>query len=101
MNHLLRGMVRAASESFDLPGPILEVGSYLVKGQEEIGDLRGLFADREFLGMDSRAGPGVDVVGSVEAIPRADASVGTVIAISTFEHVKRFWQGFAEVRRVL
>lgn len=101
MNHLLNGMTRAVSESFDLPGPILEIGSYLVQGQENLGNLRPLFPGREYIGMDMREGPGVDLVARVEAIPRPDASVGTVIALSAFEHVKHFWKGFDEIRRVL
>ena len=46
---------------------------------------------------DFRPGPGVDCVADVENLPQPDASVGTVIALSTFEHVRRFWLGFREV----
>ena len=101
MNMLLRGMVRAVVETFELPGPILEVGSYQVENQEGIADLRSLFPGQEYVGLDMRPGLGVDVVGEVEALPQADASVGTVLALETFEHVRRFWKGFEEVRRVL
>ncbi len=101
MNHFLNGVARALAETFDLPGPILEVGSYQVPGQEEIADLRGLFPGKEYVGIDIRPGPGVDRVADVEALPQADRSVGTVIAMNTFEHVPRFWRGFEEVYRVL
>ncbi len=101
MNTLLRGMVRAVAETFDLPGPILEVGSYQVENQEDVADLRSLFPGKPYVGLDMRTGPGVDVVGEVEALPQADASVGTVLALESFEHVRRFWKGFDEVRRVL
>jgi len=101
MNRILHGVARAVAETFDLPEPILEVGSYQVPGQEEIANLRSLFPDKEFLGLDARPGPGVDVVADVEELPLHDASVGTVISMSTFEHVPRFWRGFDEVRRVL
>jgi SAM-dependent methyltransferase len=101
MNRLLHGVARAVAESFDLPGPILEIGSYQVPGQEALADLRALFPDREYVGLDVRPGPGVDLVADVEALPQADASVGTVLALNTFEHVRRFWRGLAEVRRVL
>ena len=101
MNQLLHGMTRAVAQSFDLPGPILEVGSYLVPGQEKISNLRDLFPDRGYIGMDMRSGPGVDLVANIEDIPRPDASVGTVIALSTLEHVKHFWKGVAELKRVL
>ena len=39
------------------------------------------------------------MLGSVEKLPLPDASVGTVLALSTFEHVQHFWRGFDEVRR--
>ncbi len=101
MNQFLHGVARAVAETFALPGPILEIGSYQVPGQEELADLRALFPDKAYLGIDVRAGPGVDQVADVEALPLADASVGTVIAMNTFEHVPRFWRGFEEVYRVL
>lgn len=101
MNAILRGLVRAAAETFTLPGPILEIGSYQVSGQEDAADLRTLFPGRLYLGMDVRSGRGVDVRASVEALPCADASIGTILAISTLEHVPRFWRAFDEMRRVL
>jgi SAM-dependent methyltransferase len=101
MNHFLNGVARAVADTFDLPGPILEIGSYQVPGQEEITNLRSLFAGKPYVGVDVRPGLGVDLVANVEALPYADASVGTVIAMSTFEHVPHFWRGFAEIERVL
>jgi SAM-dependent methyltransferase len=101
MNRFLHGVVRAAVESFALPGPILEVGSYQVPGQEEVAELRGLFPDRPYLGIDVRPGRGVDEVADVEALPYEDASFGAVLALNTFEHVPRFWHGFDELYRVL
>ncbi len=101
MNRFLSGVARALAESFDLPEPILEIGAYQVPGQEEYANLRGLFPGKNYLGVDMRPGPGVDCVANVEALPQADGSIGTVIALSTFEHVPHFWRGFEEVHRVL
>jgi SAM-dependent methyltransferase len=101
MNHFLHGVARATSEAFELPGPILEIGSYQVAGQEDLADLRRLFPDKPYLGVDLRPGPGVDCLANVEALPQADASVGTVVAMNCFEHVARFWRGFDEIHRVL
>jgi SAM-dependent methyltransferase len=101
MNPLLRGLVHSVAETFPLPGPILEVGSRQVPGQEGLAELRALFPGRPYVGLDRRAGPGVDLVADVEELPLAAGSVGTVLALSTFEHVSRFWRGFAEIRRVL
>ena len=39
MNAILRGLARAAAETFTLPGPILEIGSFQVAGQETVADL--------------------------------------------------------------
>jgi SAM-dependent methyltransferase len=101
MNEFLNGVARAVAESFDLPGPILEVGAYQVPGQTEIADLRALFAGKDYTGIDVRPGPGVDELADVEALPYPEGSFGTVIAMNTFEHVARFWRGFEEVYRVL
>ncbi|MBY0527684.1 MAG: class I SAM-dependent methyltransferase [Gemmataceae bacterium] len=101
MNQLLNGVARAVAETFDLPSPILEIGSYQVAGQEEIANLRPLFPGKSFVGVDARPGAGVDFVADVERLPQPDASVGTVIAMNTFEHVRRFWRGFDEIHRVL
>ena len=101
MNQFLSGAMRAVSESFHLPEPILEIGSCQVEGQSASNDLRGLFPGKAYTGVDFRPGPGVDCVANVEALPQKDASVGTVIALSTFEHVQRFWLGFSEIERVL
>jgi SAM-dependent methyltransferase len=101
MNQFTRGVARAMAGAFTLPGPVLEIGSYQVTGQENLIDLRGLFPGREYIGVDFRPGPGVDCVASVEKLPQPDASIGTVVAFSAFEHVERFWAGFEEVYRVL
>jgi SAM-dependent methyltransferase len=101
MNSFLNGLARAVAESFSLPGPILEIGSYLVQDQESLGNLRPMFPGRKYVGVDMRPGPGVDLVADVEALPQPDSSVGTVLALSTFEHVPHFWRGLAEVHRVL
>jgi len=101
MNQFLRGVARAVVETFDLPGPVVEIGSYQVPGQEDIIDLRTLFPGHDYLGIDVRDGPGVDRVDDVEGLSLPDSSAGTVLALSTFEHVPHFWRGFDEVHRVL
>jgi SAM-dependent methyltransferase len=101
MNQFLRGMMRAVVESFHLPEPILEIGSYQVEGQADLINLRSMFPGKAYTGVDFRAGPGVDCVANVEALPLKTASYGTVLAMCTFEHVQRFWLGFNEIERVL
>jgi SAM-dependent methyltransferase len=101
MNHLIHGVTRAITETFDLPQPILEIGAYQVEGQQRIANLRTLFDTREYIGVDMRPGPGVDCVANVERLPHETASIGTVLALNTFEHVRCFWRGLDEVHRVL
>src|ERR1043166_8631831 len=101
MNRFLFGVARAVTETFTLPEPIVEIGSYQVAGQDDAVHLRNLFPGRDYIGVDMRAGPGVDCVANVEKLPQATGSVGSVISMSTFEHVQHFWKGFEEVRRVL
>jgi SAM-dependent methyltransferase len=101
MNHFVHGVVRAVAETFELPGPILEVGSYQVEGQEGIANLRNLFPAKKHLGVDLRPGPGVDRVADVEDLPFPSRFFGTVLALNTFEHVRHFWRGFEEIYRVL
>jgi len=101
MNKFLRGVALAVAEAFELPTPIMEIGSYQVEGQEELINLRSLFPHAEYLGVDIREGPGVDLVADVEDLPQPDGSIGTIVALNTFEHVKKFWRGFEEVHRVL
>jgi SAM-dependent methyltransferase len=101
MTPFLRGLVQGVAQTFTLPGPILEIGSFQVDGQQRTADLRDFFPGQSYLGLDERAGPGVDLVANVEDLPQDDASVGTVLSVCTFEHVRRFWRGFEEIRRVL
>lgn len=101
MNRFLHGVARAVAESFELPQPILEIGAYQVAGQASLINLRSLFPNKHYTGIDVREGPGVDCVADVERLPQATESAGTVIALSTFEHVPHFWRGFEEVHRVL
>jgi len=101
MNNFLRGVAQAAAETFEMRGPVLEVGSYQVAGQESIADLRGLFPGKAFIGTDMRPGDGVDRIENVESLSFADDCMGTVIAMNVFEHVEKFWLGFDEIQRVL
>ena len=77
MNHFIHGVTRAIVETFELPEPILEIGSYQVAGQEPIANLRTLFPDKKYLGVDMRPGPGVDCVANVEQLPHKTASIAS------------------------
>ncbi len=72
-----------------LGASILEVGSYILPKQESIA-LRPtlqLFTI-QYIGLDIRPGPGVDIVYNGERMPFEDNTFDTVISLDTLEHVK-------------
>lgn len=69
----------------ELPAPIVEFGALQVEEGQD-GDLRPLFAGREFIGTDFRAGPGVDRIEDLRALSFADGEIGTAICLDTLEH---------------
>ena len=58
MNHCHRDFVESAAMTLRLDGPVYEFGSYLVKGQERLADLRSVMGGRPYIGCDIREGPG-------------------------------------------
>lgn len=73
----------------------LEVGSLDVNGS-----VRGLFAGA-YVGLDMRDGPGVDIVGTADALPFGDATFDVVISTEMLEHDPAPWLSLAEMGRVL
>ena len=65
MERIIRDYVAIVADLFELPEPIWDIGSYQVAGQEELVNLRDVFAGRDFVGVDMREGPGVDRVENV------------------------------------
>ncbi len=99
MDALTRGLLEAAVEVFDPPGPVLEIGSRQVQG-EQVGNLRSLFAGKEYVGCDMIDGPGVDCVERVEDLSFEDGWAGTVLCLNVFEHAWDFRKGAQEILRV-
>lgn len=73
----------------------LEVGSLDVNGS-----VRSLFRG-PYVGIDMRPGPGVDVVGTADALPFPDDSFDVVVTTEMLEHDHSFWLSLAEMGRVL
>jgi SAM-dependent methyltransferase len=84
----------------DLPEPIVEFGSLQVEATQD-GDLRPLFAGRDFTGTDFRDGPGVDRVEDLRALTFADGEVGTALCLDTLEHCEDPVQACRELARVV
>lgn len=101
MRDNIRAFVAAAAETFPCRGPVYEFGSFIVDGQEQIGDLRPLFAGREYVGCDMRAGPGVDRVEDLACLTLPDESVETIVCVETLEHCFHVERAVAEMLRVL
>ncbi len=101
MRPLGRELIRILSGTLPFRDPVVELGSYLVDGQQELADLRPFFADHEYVGCDLRPGPGVDRIEDVEALGFADGSVGSIVSVDALEHVRRPWLAAAEAHRVL
>ncbi len=101
MRDNVRAFVAAAAESFQPAGPVFEFGSFVVPGQEHIGDLRPLFPGRKYTGCDMREGAGVDRVEDISRLTLADDSVPTIVCVETLEHVFEVRKAVDEMMRVL
>lgn len=97
-----RLLVQAFVKSFELQGPILEIGSHQLKPEGDPNqDLRPYFPGEKYIGFDVSRGPGVDCVQDVTRLSVQDCSVGTVVMVSTIEHVFGVFDAFREIHRVL
>ncbi len=101
MNLLVNLLVKAVAAELRLPGPVVEIGSYQVAGQEDIANIRPYFPNSDYIGTDMRPGPGVDRVEDVHHLTFDDASIGTLLMLETLEHVADPARAMSEVRRVL
>lgn len=99
MDALTRALVGAAVRVFDLQGPVLEIGSRQVQSAA-LADLRPLFPDREYVGCDMEAGPGVDRIERIERLGLPDGWARTVLCLNMLEHVWPLAEGMAELYRV-
>jgi len=99
LDALTRALVESAAAVLDPPGPVLEIGSLQVQG-DQVGDLRSLFPGAEYVGCDMIDGPGVDRVEHLEALSLDDGWAGTVLCLNVFEHAWDFRRGAEEILRV-
>lgn len=96
---LIRRLVGDLAATMTLPDPVVEFGALQVEPGQD-GDLRPLFAGRDFVGTDLRAGPGVDRVEDLRALSFADGEVGTALCLDTLEHCADPPQACRELVRV-
>ena len=93
--------VEIVMRHFDLHEPVLEIGSLQEKGQEELANMRSLFPGMTYIGLDMRAGPGVDIVEDAEHLHFDEGSIGTVLCVDTLEHIAHPWLVMEQVAKVL
>jgi|CXWL01.1.fsa_nt_gi hypothetical protein len=82
----VKQFVEMLSQAIDLPRPVVDVGSLRVPGQEDYADVRPFFPG-DYIGLDMRAGPGVEALGSIHHLPVLNEGAGTVLVLDTLEHV--------------
>lgn len=80
---------------------VLEVGSRQEKNQQEIAQLRGFFEEKEYIGIDMRPGPGVDIVVNAEKLPFPDNHFDVVLCLEVLEHAEKPWMLAEEILRVV
>src|SRR4051812_6386597 len=97
---LIRDFVADLSATVEMPDPIVEFGSMQVEAEQD-GDMRPLFAGRDFVGTDMRLGPGVDRVEDLRALSFADGEVGTALCLDTLEHCEDPVAACRELHRVV
>ncbi len=93
--------VEQTSKNFNIIEPIIEIGSFIVPGQEELANLRPIFPQKTFIGCDMRKGNGVDRIENVECLSLGNGSVGTVLILDTLEHVENCFKALDEIHRIL
>jgi SAM-dependent methyltransferase len=101
MREIVRRFAEEVIAALPMAEPVVEIGSRPAEGQEDIADLRPMLAGKQFIGCDIQAGPGVDQIEDIHHLTFDDASVGTLFAFDTLEHVADPLRALVEVERVL
>jgi SAM-dependent methyltransferase len=101
VNRAVNTAMHVFAETFDPPGPVLELGSFYLPGWEDLADLRPYFRGRDYIGCDIRPGLGVDRIEDAERLSLADASIGTALICDMLPHTPHPHRVVAEVLRVL
>jgi SAM-dependent methyltransferase len=101
MNFFDYGLLKSFVPTFRCPEPIVEIGSLLVHDSMKGFDVKSLFSEKRFFGIDLRGGPRVDIRGDIEGLPLQSNSIGTLLCFDTIEHVWDVHAAFQEIYRVL
>jgi SAM-dependent methyltransferase len=90
--------VEAVNEEYGVPARVLDVGSY-----DYNGNARHLFPGSEYIGIDIKAGPGVDIVCNAERMTDIfeEASFDAVLCLHVLEHVPNVPAVLEQARQLL
>lgn len=94
-------LVKCFSEVFKPKGRILEIGSFIVPGQEKLMDIRKYFPGCTYIGCDMRSGKGVDLIENAERFTFRDGTFDYIICLDTFEHIENCFKVSEEIYRIL
>lgn len=100
MTKPLRAVIEIISECLH-PNMVIEIGSRQAINQEEMADLRSLFPNSKYVGVDMIKGPGVDLIQIGESLPFGNNSQELVLCLETFEHCDTPWKVAEEIKRVV
>lgn len=101
MRAFVREFVEICCSILPFEDPVYEFGSFQVKGQEDLANLRPLFKSRMYIGTDMRKGKGVDEVMNLHDLPLPDESAGLALCLETLEHVENPVKAVNEIHRIL
>lgn len=101
MTQNIRKFIEVVAKNIALKGPFLEIGSYIVKGQEKLANLREFFPNVKYIGCDIRKGPGVDKIENAEKLTFKNETIGTILMLETIEHIQNPIKVLDEIHRVL
>lgn len=104
MRKEIRQLVEIAQRTLSLSGPVLEVGSLQVEGQESIADMRPLFSGDDYIGFDMRSGKGVDQVEDIccwSLLKLPPTMPNTILCLETLEHIRNPFVAVENMSRML
>ncbi len=101
MTKELRKAIEIIIATWGAPKSVLEIGSRQAKNQEALADLRLLFPDSAYVGLDMIKGSGVDVVADATKLPYNPKTVEMVLCLETLEHAQEPWKIAKEIERVV
>ncbi|MCJ7510773.1 MAG: class I SAM-dependent methyltransferase [Dehalococcoidia bacterium] len=95
MREQVRAWVERIVAEYKPKGPVLEVGALNINGT-----IRDLFPQEGYVGLDKRAGPGVDLVADI-CDGEFFQQFRTVVCCETLEHIARPWEAIEEMHSTL